>query len=116
MRAWREHGISWAGLAAGPLAWALAFQIAYLLVPDTCGEHVFGIVFVSLLGILVCAAGGLLSWRAYGRLDAVHRSGAPGIVDPYRFLAGLSVLAASLFAFTLLLQAIASLIFHGCER
>jgi hypothetical protein len=113
MRGAIAHGVSWAGLLAGPLAWAASFQTGYLLVPDTCAERVFGIVLVSLAGIAVCLAGGFLSWRAWTRLRPTH---APNLADPYRFLAGLSASSAALFGFAILLQAIASLMFQGCER
>jgi hypothetical protein len=107
------HGVSWAGLLAGPLAWALNFQIGYLLVPDVCAEHVFGIIFVSLSGILIALAGACLSWRAWTRLKATD---GPNLAEPYRFLAGLGASAGALFAFAILLQAIANLMFQGCER
>jgi hypothetical protein len=105
-------GIPWAGLAAGPAAWAVATQLNYALVPWACARGAAWLVVpgLALLLALAAAGGALLSLRA-------RRSTAGGAGDgqPHHFLATVSALAAALFTLLILLQGAAGLVFSGCE-
>ena len=108
-------GVSWAGLAAGPGAWAVNTQLGYSLVPWVCANKLPLNPAIALALALVALAGGLLSWRAL-------RSGRPADAEtqggghPHDFLAAMSVLTAVLFAAVILTQGAAGLLMHGCER
>ena len=94
----------WAGLFAGPIAWAVSTQLNYALASWEC-EHGKRIVPFVALGLAVLALlGGLLSWRS-------RKAGDGGTEQ---FLATLGVLAAALFALVILMQGAAGLILNGC--
>ncbi|HYG65186.1 MAG TPA: hypothetical protein VEL74_21575 [Thermoanaerobaculia bacterium] len=59
----------WAGVMAGPLAWALHQQVSYMLVPTACAKGTEGMLhLVTLAALLMAAAGALISWRSWKRL------------------------------------------------
>jgi hypothetical protein len=104
--------LPWAGLIAGPLAWALSFQGNYLLVEWQCARGARPVPFVALVLAIIALAAGYVSWRAWqpaaGEPERSHRL--------RHFIGGLSTLVAVLFAFVILMQAFAGVIFSGCER
>jgi hypothetical protein len=106
-----EHGLSWAGFVSGPGAWAVSTQVNYGLAPWECA-HRAGVVpwFAAALALLALA-GGFLSWRAWQRPEA---AGRPPRTE--RFIAGVSLAMAILFALVILMQGTAGLVFNGCER
>jgi hypothetical protein len=116
MRSLLGEGISWAGLAVGPAAWAASTQANYALVPMLCarGLHVWPTAALACALVLLTLAAGVLSWRAW------RRNGLPPIPEqdgrPRNLLAGLGVLSALLFAATIATQGAAALVLHGCER
>jgi hypothetical protein len=105
-------GIPWAGLAAGPAAWAVATQLNYALVPWACSRGAAWLLIPALALLLAFAAvgGGLLSLRA-----RQGTAGGGGGGQPRHFLAMIGALAAALFALLILLQGAAGLVFSGCE-
>lgn len=108
-----RNGISWAGLLAGPAAWAVSFQTGYALVPWQCANGSGLVPWISAAGIVAALAGGLLSWRAWNA--PLLSPGPPAHKRTRVFVAALSVGAASLFALVMILQLLAGLIFEGCE-
>jgi hypothetical protein len=116
MRGVLRNGIDWAGLAAGPGAWALSTQGNYSIVAWACGRPLNPVPPLALLLVLVALMGALLSWRAW------HVSGADRALlfeengKPHAFLALLSALTAVLFAAVIAMQGVAGLILTGCER
>lgn len=108
-----RQGVSWAGIVAGPAAWAVSFQLNYTLVPWQCANGVRPIPWLLAVGILASLAGGFLSWRAW-RSEG-HGSEPPVTDHTRRFLAGVGVAAGLLFALVILLQLLAALVFAGCE-
>ncbi|MFC7400584.1 hypothetical protein ACFQU1_25610 [Chelatococcus sp. GCM10030263] len=105
------HGLSWAGFVSGPGAWALSTQVNYMLAPWECAHRAGAVPWAALLLALVALPGGLLSWRAWQRPEA---AGRPARTE--RFIAGVSLAMAVLFALVILLQGTAGLVFNGCER
>lgn len=113
MRALRT-GVSWAGLLAGPLAWALSTQLNYALVSWQCAHDLPVIPLVALALVLICAAGGSLSWQAL-RLGGAS-SQPDRTIDTERFVALIGILSALLFALVILMQGAASLVLDSCTR
>ena len=105
---------SLAGLVLGPGAWAISTQANYVLAGLQCGWRVYPTPFVGLALALLALGGGVLSWRAWQAAPAEREPQRSRETE--RFLAGLSLLSALLFASVILLQAIAGLVFTGCER
>jgi len=112
----RLHGTSWAGLALGPLCWALSTQINYSLVPWTCqrGWNVLPVIAAVLA--LISLAGALSSWLAWRRHDEreVHLPEHDG--HPRYLVSGIGVGAGLLFGLVIALQGAAALILDPCLR
>jgi hypothetical protein len=115
MATWIEKGLPAAGLYAGPVAWLVSTQANYALVPWVCAHKVRVIPAVALALIAVSLFGAFLSWRAYA-----VRPVPPGDFSdggrPRRFLAGVGILTAVLFALVIAVHGAAGLFFSGCER
>src|SRR4051794_28743869 len=115
MATWIEKGLPAAGLYAGPVAWLISTQANYALVPWVCAHKVRVIAAVALALIAGSLFGAYLSWRAYG-----VRPVPPGDFSdggrPRRFLAGVGILTAVLFALVIAVHGAAGLFFSGCER
>jgi hypothetical protein len=112
---WRE-GVSSAGLFAGSSAWAISTELNYALVSWICSAGMPWITpALTVLLLMRSLFGGLLSWRAWMNSPAEPVLSS-SVAQPRRFLAGISVLSAVLFALVIATQGLAGLIFHGCER
>ncbi|MER8752388.1 hypothetical protein NKH57_24515 [Mesorhizobium sp. M1050] len=106
-------GISWAGLVAGPTAWAVSLQLDYAIAYWQCHTGFRPTALFSLIGVAVATAGVLLSWRAAH--DRRHGTSPPMKARTRAFLARTSVGIGTLFMLIMLAQMAAGLIFTGCE-
>jgi hypothetical protein len=90
----------------GATAWAISTQANYALAPWSCAHQTSVVPWVSIVLILLAAAGGYLSWQqvAGGRTPAL------------RLAAVVSTLLSMIFIATMLLHGTAGVIFTGCER
>jgi hypothetical protein len=111
-----RNGVDWAGLAAGPAAWAISTQGNYTLLAWICHWRLNPVPPLALFLAVVALIGAALSWRAW------RASGAGGVVllendgQPRAFLALMSALLAVLFAAVIVMQGVAGFILTGCER
>jgi hypothetical protein len=96
------------GLIIAPLVWALNTQLGEVLPYADCTRGVRFSFMASVLCILAACLSGWMSWQAPSR--------QPIGESTLRFVARLSGPLAGVFAFALLLQAIAGLVLTGCER
>ena len=109
------HRVPWAGLAAGPVAWAVNHQLTYMVVPWVCAGGVNLIPLLALLFAALAAAGAFISWGSLGAAEeVVAESHAGG--HPRRMLAAVSILLASLLTLLLLIQGAAALVIDACAR
>jgi hypothetical protein len=108
-----RNGVPWAGLAAGPGAWAVSTQFGYSIASWQCTAKIYPSPWFSALSILIALAGAALSWRAVS--DPDHGISPPETMRTRRFLAGASAGIGVLFALVMLMQMAAGLIFGGCE-
>ena len=109
-------GISWIGLIAGPLAWALDEEIGYALAGWSCqAGHPLATHGVSAAALVLIAAGTVLSWRDWRRRatagDAANR--AP---DRARFLSLGGFFLCLLFGFAVAFDTVAKFYFDPCQR
>jgi hypothetical protein len=108
---------SWAGLAIGPGAWAVATQLQYALTPWICAHKVNLVPIVGLALAAVALGGAFISWRVWNGAAVEKAEFGAGVMEaPRPFLAGLSVLLGVLFAVVILAQGAAGLVLNGCER
>ena len=109
-------GIPWAGLPAGPTAWAISTQANYALAPWSCSHGGYVVLLLGLVLAMIALVGAglsLLAWRhrsveASGSLESDGR--------PRYLLASMSALLALLFAILILVQTSAGLVLSGCEQ
>lgn len=113
MRALRV-GTSWAGLLAGPLAWAASTQLNYALVEWQCQHKLHVIPFAALALAILALSGGALSWRAWRRGGASFKPEREAGTE--RFVATIGMLIAALFALVIAMQGSASLVLDECTR
>ena len=109
------HGVSWAGLSAGPFAWALSTQVNYILPAWQCDNHRYPIPWIALGLAVASVAGTCFSLIAFRRTQA-HPADLPRKPRSERFVALLGVGTGILFALGILLQGFAGIVFIGCER
>jgi hypothetical protein len=97
--------LPWAALIGGGLGWALSQQIGSESVFDHCtGGTLTLVLVVGLLGLLLSAAGGLLSWRVWRSEEET---------EARRFIAAFTCGVAALLALAILLQSLSAPIV-GC--
>jgi hypothetical protein len=106
-------GVSWAGLFAAPIAWAISTQLNYMLAPWGCEHHLQLVPLAALVLAILAIFSGVLSWRAF-------RSGGAALerersLRAERFVAMIGLLAAALFALVIVMQGAAALVLTGCE-
>jgi hypothetical protein len=116
MPAWLHRGVDWAGLAAGPGAWAISTQTNYGIAEVMCRFKLNIVPVLALVLVLAALAGAALSWRAWRVANA--RDELLGQEDgrPRAFLAFTGAVVGVLFAAVIATQGAAGLILSGCER
>ena len=102
---WRE----WSGLFASAVAWAASSQVGYMFVPVSCDTRTQLVHPVTIVAILVVAAGVWLSWIGFQQARAGHHT-------TRTFISAASLGAAALFLLAILLQGASAFVFTGCER
>lgn len=112
MTASMRSGVSWAGLFAGPAAWAVSTQLNYILAPWGCEHHLQLVPVVALLLALIALFSGVLSWRAR-RGGGADEDGEPRTET---FLGTMGAFSAALFTLVIVMQGSAAFVLTGCER
>jgi hypothetical protein len=109
-----REGFPWAGLAASSTAWALSTQLNYVFATVHCNSSGWLRAGTVITCLLISVVGIVLSWPAWSRRNSdVLKEDVAGS-HPRRMIAGISVLAAVLFAVTIAAQAVALMIL-GCK-
>jgi hypothetical protein len=102
-----EHLLPWAALIGGGLGWALSQQIGSASVFDGCTPGTLTLVIgVGLVGLLLAAVGGVLSFRVWKRGDAES--------EGRRFVALVMSLVCALLALAILLQTLSVPVIASC--
>jgi hypothetical protein len=110
------QGTPWAGIAAGPAAWAADTQLNYALVPWACahGRNVI-LVIAGVLAVmsLLGALSSCLAWRRHDG-PGMHIPEQDG--HPRHLLSGIGTAAGLLFAIVIVLQGVAAVMVSPCLR
>ena len=108
---------AWAGIFAGPGAWAMSTQASYALVPWICAHKINLVPVLALVFAAIALFGAFLSWRSW-KGPAVEESEVhAGVMEaPRPFLGAIGALLGVLFALVILTQGAAGLVLNGCER
>jgi hypothetical protein len=107
-----QPGVPWAGLAAGAAAWAISTQLNYIFATVHCEAFTWPRAATALATLAICVGGVVLSWLAW-----ISSPNAMSITDkqPRQLIAGISVLAGTIFGLAILAQALA-LVILGCKQ
>jgi hypothetical protein len=98
---WRGVMALWAGVLAGPAAWALSQQVSYLFVTLDCSHGwSLAVAPVMLLTLLLAAGGAFVSWRNWRRAGRELPDEGGGAAARSRFMAACGL---TLGVFSLLL-------------
>jgi hypothetical protein len=100
--------VNWAGLAAGPAAWAASTQANYALSSFPVASHTALIPVIAAVLAAMAAAGAVSSWIAWREPIPQLVSELNGV--PHDFVAGLGASAGALFAIVVAMQGIAGLV------
>jgi hypothetical protein len=111
-----HKGVDWAGLAAGPAAWAISTQANYGIATAMCGFRFNIVPVLGLLLVLIALAGAALSWRAWRVAGSDKELLGQEDGRPRAFIALASTIIAILFAAVIATQGAAGLMLSGCER
>jgi hypothetical protein len=118
MNADRRRALSpiwlWAGILAGPVAWAVDLPVSYAAVKPACRAASTGVIHgITAASLLVIAAGAAISWRSLRHADARSTDGGQPEARA-RFMAVLGLLACGLFALQVLANAIPTWVIDAC--
>jgi hypothetical protein len=105
----------WAGLALGPLAWAIDTQLQYSLVWAGCAHDLLFFVAVTAVLLLAAFAGAWISWRA-ARIDAASEWKDESGGGPRTFIAWIGAGSGVIFGLTIANQLAAFLMVNTCLR
>ena len=105
----------WAGVLAGPLAFALNLQTNYMLVDLACDSASRSLLHVVPAVVLLFIGGAaLLSWNAFRDLERATTPNSHSVRA--KFMATLGVLSNILFILLVLAQWIPVFVLHPCQR
>jgi len=113
----RPPGISalWAGILAGPIAWALDLTSSYAIVKWTCSsQHTIVLHLITLGSLLLIAAGAAASFTALQRAPEQATDDGSRSVDRGRFMALLGLLLSAMFALVVIGNAVPRLVLDAC--
>jgi hypothetical protein len=106
----------WAGILAGPVAWALDLGVSYAIVKWTCRAGTHGpFAALTAAALAMTAAGAAISWTALERTrgDMPEDGGTPR--QRARFMAMLGLTSSALFALTIAAAAIPWWVLDACR-
>jgi hypothetical protein len=107
----------WAGIFAGPLAWAVDLVLSYSLVQWVCGGGPPVVLhLITLFALALTAAGAFGSWRALQLVsDRVPSDGAEADQRGY-FMALLGLAMSALFATIVVAGAVPRWVLDACHQ
>jgi hypothetical protein len=111
----RSWAVPWAGLAFGPIAWALNTQINYSLVGWACSKGSNPVPAIAAALALISIVGAASSFGAWER-NAVGKPGLAPDGRPRYLLSGVGIASGVLFAIVIAMQGLAGLVLEPCVR
>jgi hypothetical protein len=107
----------WAGVWAGPVAWALSQQVAYLFVTLDCSyARQLMLSPVMLLALLLAAGGVFISWRNWQQAGKHWPGEAGDAVTRSRFLAVLGLLFSGFSLLLIVAHWLPVFFYRQCQR
>lgn len=107
----------WTGILAGPLAWTLSQQVAYLLATLDCSHGKdLALSPVMILTLLLALGGALLSWRNWQRLGGDWPNADGGVRARSRFLAASGLALSGYSALVIVAEWVPIFFYRQCQR
>lgn len=108
-------GLLWAGIFAGPFAWAVDLTASYAIVQWVCGSQ-YRIVLhlITLAAIVVTAGGALAAWTALQLVPDHANLEGPKPFDRGRFMAWLGLSMSAMFALTIIANDLPRFVLDPC--
>jgi hypothetical protein len=108
-------GLLWAGMLAGPAAWALDLSASYALVHWTCSSQLRMVLhLISVLALVLTAGGAAASWTALQRARSDAVEDGPRPMDRGKFMATLGLLIAALFGLVIVSALVPQVMLDAC--
>ena len=106
----------WAGILAGPIAWAIDLEASYASVKWVCHTHGSGVLTaITLASLMIVACGAALSRAALTRTAADVPSDGGRPRQRARFMAMLGLASCGLFALQIIAGAIPHWVLDACQ-
>jgi hypothetical protein len=106
----------WAGILAGPVAWAFDLEASYAVVKWVCQTQNHEVLFlITLVSLAVVLAGAIFSWKALIRTSNETSTDGGRPRQRARFMAVLGVASCALFALQILAGAIPHWMLDACQ-
>lgn len=105
----------WAGIFAGPFAWACDLTASYAMVKWVCGsQHTIVLHLITGAALLTTAAGAAASWLALVEVPPESEQDGPRPFDRGRFMAVLGLVMSALFALTIVANDFPRFVLDAC--
>jgi hypothetical protein len=106
----------WAGILAGPVAWAFDLEASYAVVKWACHTQNQGVFpLITIVSLAVVVGGGVLSWNALMRTSNETSTDSSRPRQRARFMAVLGLASCALFALQILAGAIPTWVLDACQ-
>jgi hypothetical protein len=105
----------WAGIFAGPMAWAFDLTTSYALVKWVCRSQSYTILqLITIMSLIIVIGGAAISWNAWSRTvkDVPTDGGRPR--QRARFMAIVGLFTCALFGLQILAGAIPHWMLDAC--
>ena len=107
----------WAGMLTAPLAFLLHLEVNYALVTQLCqSEHKLAMYLVTVLFVLISAAGGFISWRNWETAGRKWPGEEATVSERSRFMSVVGLLVSALVVVALIWQLVPQFMFDPCQR
>jgi hypothetical protein len=106
----------WAGILAGPIAWAFDEEASYALTQRACstGHHAIFHV-ITIISLLIIAGGAISAWGVFVKLPPQSDEEGGHRVDRRRFMAIGGVFLCLMFAAIVIALAIPKWVLNPCD-
>jgi hypothetical protein len=107
----------WAGILAGPVAWALDLTASYAFVKWVCTTQSRSILYASsLVALTIVCGGAVVAWTAFQRTNPTLATDGGRPAERARFMAILGLTTCALFALQILARVIPQwVLFDACQ-
>jgi hypothetical protein len=106
----------WAGILAGPVAWAFDLEASYAVVKWACHTQNHGVLpLITMVSLAVVLAGVIFSWKALNRTSNERSTDGGQPQQRARFMAVLGLASCALFALQIIAGAIPHWVLDACQ-